>query len=446
MSAQGLSQSADDRAIFGGDRSVGGVALWAFGWLSASAVIWYAVALSQRRQVDFEVYRMGGQHVFGTGLYSAHITTFAGNLPFTYTPLAALLFWPFSLLSTQSGQLLWDLANVAGLTAMIAISSAATRRRPLRPTDWRLALICVAPAAVLLWPVRYELGLGQIDIFLVLMILTDLSSAELWPHTRLPKGVLVGLAAAVKLTPLIFVPFLLLTRQWKTARNAVVAFVASTASMALLASRSSWSYFTKYAFDVGRVGDSTITNNQTVRAALFRLDHTFPSGGAGIIVVIAFCAGLVVAALAWRNGSPFLGILTCAATGLMVSPISWQHHYVWCVPVIVWLIFGVDRPSRGIAWAAVATIIFMVIPPGQSGGFNVASYLRENAYVVGALSFLGLSTVLLWSRARALAREHARHPSVGALPRDTHGTAPPGVRLPAGEVHAGAVAVMHSTH
>ena len=108
------------------------------GCVSAAGLALYAVLLSRQRLVDFEVYRMGGQHVLGSGLYSSHVTVSTGNLLFTYTPLAAMLFWPFSHLPTGVGQVIWDITNVVALTALIAVSSAAAHRRPLMRSDWRL--------------------------------------------------------------------------------------------------------------------------------------------------------------------------------------------------------------------------------------------------------------------------------------------------------------------
>ena len=107
-----------------------------------------------------------------------------------------------------------------------------------------------------------------------------------------------------------------------------------------------------------------------------------PHAVVDLLLVVVLCAGMALAALAFHRSSVLLGVLLCAATGLLVSPISWQHHYVWCVPLLVWLVSGVDRPRRGVVWAALAAIVFMVMPPGQSGDLNVMWYVRENAYVL----------------------------------------------------------------
>ena len=373
---------------------------WALGGLSAAVVGLFALVLARQWQVDFEVYRTGGLHVLGTGLYAAQVNAADRSLLFTYTPLAAMAFWPFSFLSPRAGQVVWDVVNIAALAALVAVSVAAARRRPLQRADWQLALIALAPVSLLIWPVRYGFELGQINVVLVLMIVADLSMDISWRGRRLPRGVLVGVAAAIKLTPLVFIPYLLVTRQWVAARNAVLTFCAATGVMFAVAPGASWSYFTRYALEVRRIGDNHITDNQTLRAALARTGLPIPHLVVDVVLVAVLCAGLALAALAYRRSSALLGILLCAATGLLVSPISWQHHYVWCVPLLVWLALGVDGPRRGVMWAVVTAFVFVVTPPGQSADTNVGDYVRENAYVLATLGLMGLAGALLWTRSR----------------------------------------------
>jgi alpha-1,2-mannosyltransferase len=375
---------------------------WGLGGVSLVLFASFAIAMSRHAQVDFVVYRMGGGHVFGTGLYQAYVRTTVGHMGFTYTPLAALLSWPFSLVSIATGQLLWDLTNVAALTALIAVSSAAARGRQPQRTDWQTAIIA-APFALLLWPVRDGFQLGQVNVVLILIIVTDLTMALSWRGKRLPRGILVGTAAAIKLTPLIFIPYLVFTRQWVAARNAVLTFLAATGAMFAVAPSASWSYFTRYVFDARRIGSSIGTDNQTLRAALARTGLPIPHLVVDLLLVAVFCAGMVVAAKAYRRRSALLGILVCAATGLLLSPISWQHHYAWCVPLLAWLVFGVDRPKGHWVWAAIAAIAFAIVPPDRLTHIDNAGYLWENCYVVATLGFLILTAKLLRARTRSAA-------------------------------------------
>jgi alpha-1,2-mannosyltransferase len=361
--------------------------------LAASLVLW-----ARGFQVDFQVYRMGGQHVMGSGLYSSVLTAGIHRLLFTYPPLAALLFWPISDLSTYTGKLIWDAVDLVALTALLAVSIAAARARPLERADWRTALILVFPVGLLLYPVTNDLQLGQINLVLVLMIVADLVVGVSWRGKRLPRGVLTGLAAALKLTPLVFVPYLLVTRQWRAARNMVATFIAATGLMFVVAPRASWAYFTKDAYDVTRVGNELSIGNQTLKASILRAHLSLPHSLVDLVLVVMVGGGIALAALAHRRSSPLLGVLLCAATGLMVSPISWNHHYVWIVPALVWLVAGFDRPARGIVWAAAAVLVFMWSPAIPTANSNVIWYVRENAYVFATLVFFVSIGAMLWAR------------------------------------------------
>jgi len=373
--------------------------LWVIGIPSAALLevycLWYS---ANEPEMDFQVYRMGGRHIFGSGLYSSQIEVLGRHLSFTYPPLAALLFWPISHMSVFAGQVLWDAINLAALVALLALSIAVARSRRLASSDWRTALMLLLPAGLLLYPVRSDLALGQINIVLVLMIVTDLTTGLSWRSRSFPPGVLVGLAAAVKLTPLVFIPYLLVSRQWRAARNAALTFVLVTGALFAVSPHASWLYFTKDAFDVKRVGNSLTIGNQTLHAAVIRA-HLSPSSALfGLVEAVVLCGGVAIAAVAYRRSSPLLAVLVCAATGLLLSPISWLHHYVWIVPALIWLAVGTDRPARGAWWALVAALTFMVVPPTSAGGSGPLWFVRDDAYVVATLVFIGLVGVMLWTR------------------------------------------------
>lgn len=366
--------------------------------VSAGALTAYMAWFVHLQEMDFEVYRMGGHHVFGTGLYSSEITILGRHLLFTYPPLAALLFWPFSHLSSEAGQAVWNAIDLVALTALIAVSIAGARRHRVGRAEWEIALVVLAPAGLLLYPVRENLLLGQINLVLVLMIVMDLTVGLSWRNKELPRGVLIGVAAAIKLTPLVFLPYLILTRQWRTAKNAALTCIVTTGAMFAVAPRPSWVYFSKDAFDVERVGNVASNGNESLRQALMRVHLPLSATGVVLVGAALLCIGLAVATVAYRRSSPMLGLLVCAATGLMVSPISWTHHYVWVVPAIIWLLVGSDRPAGGPKWACLAALVFIVFQPGLQGGSGILWFLRNDAYVIATLTFIGLVAAMLVTR------------------------------------------------
>jgi alpha-1,2-mannosyltransferase len=375
------------------------LSLWILGSASTVVLVIYALWYSANEpEMDFQVYRMGGRHIFGSGLYSSEIEVLGRHLSFTYPPFAALLFWPLSHLTVFAGQVLWDALTLLALIALIALSISAALSRPMVASDWRAALLLVTPIALLLFPVRSDLALGQVNILLILMIVADLTTGLTWRGRSFPHGVLIGVAAAIKLTPLVFIPYLMVSRQWRAARNATLTFVLTTGAMCAVSPHASWLYFTKDAFDVKRVGNSLSVGNQALHAAIVRA-HLSPGALLfDLIEAVVLCVGVAIATTAFRRSSKLLAVLVCAATGLLLSPISWPHHYVWIVPAVIWLAVGVDRPARGAWWAVVAGLTFLVILPNAPGGTGPLWFVRDDAYLIATLAFIGLVGMMLWSR------------------------------------------------
>jgi hypothetical protein len=120
----------------------------------------------------------------------------------------------------------------------------------------------------------------------------------------------------------------------------------------------------------------------------------------GLIEAVVLCGGVAIAAVAYRRSSRLLAVLVCAATGLMLSPISWLHHYVWIVPALIWLVVGTDLPAKGAWWALAAAVTFVVVPPTSAGGSGPLWFVRDDAYVLATLVFIALVGVMLWRRLR----------------------------------------------
>ena len=201
----------------------------------------------------------------------------------------------------------------------------------------RWALLLLLPALALN-PVFNTVGLGQINLVLCLLITWDLGTDRRIGSRTVPLGIATGLAAAVKLTPLIFVPYLIVTRRGRGALNAPLTFIACEAIAFLVAPGDSWAYWTKDVFDSKRAGALLYSSDQNLSSVLERLHHG-PVSALVVVpaLVVIGVGGLALAAWAHRRSSVVLGLLVCATTGLIISPITWVHHMVWVVPVIIWL-------------------------------------------------------------------------------------------------------------
>jgi alpha-1,2-mannosyltransferase len=227
------------------------------------------------------------------------------------------------------------------------------------------------PAALLLEPLRSELAYGQIDIVLMALVTLDCLTVE----PRWPRGVLTGVAAAVKLTPAAFVLFFLLRRDYRAAAMAGFSFAATTAAGFALAGRDSARYWSADVFQTGRIGGPATAANQSIVAVLARagLDPHTPAGVAAwltlsAVVVVVACRGM---RRALAVSEDCLALVLNAFAALLISPVSWSHHWVWCAPGLVTLAYlgaATDHPWLAVAAAVCGLSCSPRLRSGGSGG------------------------------------------------------------------------------
>jgi len=209
---------------------------------------------------------------------------------------------------------------------------------------------------------------GQINLLLMGLVVTD----ALGPKTRIPRGVLAGIAAAIKLTPAVFLLYFVARRQWKTASNMVAAFIGATSLSIILAPRDSEAYWTATVFDPTRIGDLGYAANQSLRGGLHRLgglpglamsvkteEHLWL--GLSMIVIGLAYAG---ARRAVKRGDTVCALAVVAACQLLISPVSWSHHWVWIAPML--LPFAIQilrgRERLKIAGLGLLSVVFLIGP------------------------------------------------------------------------------------
>src|SRR5579859_945367 len=303
-------------------------------WLMAAvalfllAVAGYAVLVHASpqyywRQIDTAVYRYGGIAVRNQSamLYALRLGT--AKLPFTYTPFAALLMAAGSAASFATWQIGLAVLTIGLLPVVTYLSLGLAGR----PAGLGRAAAAFAIAAVCLWlePVAMTLFFGQLNLVLLALMVGDLAL----PDRSKVKGIGIGLAAGIKLTPLIFIPYLLCTRRPKAAAAAAVTFAATAGLGFVLLPHASAVYWGGvFARPHSRPFHVA---NQSINGVMLRLTHAGPEARGYWLVaaVVIGIAGLAVSVLASRAGHELLGLVACAATGLLISPISWSHHYVY---------------------------------------------------------------------------------------------------------------------
>jgi alpha-1,2-mannosyltransferase len=322
---------------------------------------------------DLVVYRNGGlivRHV--SPAYDPHHAsplydwTGQNGVQFTYPPFAAVVFAVASVLSWTAMRWAMTVASLAalGLSLWLVFGALGYRDRPAVRLG---ATLGVSGLALATEPVQQTLALGQVNLLLMLLVVGDLlTGGALMPdgRTRWWHGLGIGIAAGVKLTPLIFIPYLVLIRRYRQAAVATAVFAATAALGFAILPRDSGTYWAHGLFlKANRIVFLGARGNQSLRGVLIRLAGSVSSGtvpwiAAAVLVAIA---GLVAAALLYRARQPVPAMLACALTGLLVSPLSWDHHWVWVAPGIALLAHLGATAARGAvraAWWAAAAVLF----------------------------------------------------------------------------------------
>ncbi len=265
-------------------------------------------------------------------------------LPFTYPPFAAVLFYPLQLLPFGPVAFAWELGIVAALYGVVRISQRLLRdRNPSAAGSRRVAMLWTA-VGIWIEPLRSTFDYGQVNVFLVLAVLYAVYGTRWWL-----SGLLVGLAAGVKLTPAVSGLYFLGARRWAVLVLSAVVFFLTIGVSALVVGGQTRFYFTELLGDASRVGPIGTSFNQSWRGGISRiLGH---DAGYGPIVLIGIAVTAVLALMAWRavGGAEdrLAAIVIVQLFGLLLSPISWTHHWVWLIPLMMWLLHGPQSGRLG---------------------------------------------------------------------------------------------------
>jgi alpha-1,2-mannosyltransferase len=335
------------------------------------AMVESSLALSRRaddRLSDLGVYLGavdGLRH--GTSLYDFMS---ANGAPFTYPPFAGLIFWPLALGPVSTVRLGWTCVTVATVVAL----SILLARGAAPP--WRRRAPVIAAVLLLSAPVSSDLRFGQVSVGLAALVAVDVLGLR---RSRF-HGILIGVAAAVKLTPLIFVPMLWGAGRPTAAIMAGRTFVACGVLAGVVLPADSWRFWGREMWRVGRLGHITSVGNQSFNGALMRLGVDGPTRSLAVLAV----AGSVAAVAFWRaarlsRGGDRLSAMTIVgAAGIVVSPVSWTHHQLW-------LVLGALLPVPGPRWARClwsAAVLGIVLLPVTALGPPLWSNARMLTAIV----------------------------------------------------------------
>jgi alpha-1,2-mannosyltransferase len=375
-------------------------------------------------QLDLEVYRDGAVNLLrGYPIYD-WLTGAPQFLPFTYPPFAALAAVPLAVVPFTVAGWLWSLLQLALLWWGVSIAF----RPLLQRFSQRSGLVCgvLAAALVQTLPVSDGFRFGQVNAVVVTLCLVDLAgsrrtrSADARPSDAgptalaplLPRGALIGLAAAVKLTPAAFWVHFAVARRWRALVASVVAAATATVVTAAVLPSASAAFWTDALLDPERLGPNSGTSNQSVRGALMRVGPQSESlrTALWLLAVVAVAGfGFWLSARLDHLGEQVAVVGAVGMVAVLVSPVSWIHHWHWGIAVVGALVGDGRVRPRVVAAAAVYLVLLLPLPwwggawPGHGPLVTVLGRIVEQSYTLLALGAL----LALW-RLVAVGSEHRR--------------------------------------
>jgi alpha-1,2-mannosyltransferase len=370
-------------------------------WMIAAgaALVWvvsgaYMVHFGAHWHLDLLVYRDAGHALYAGG--SPFTTNFTiHELPFTYTPFALLVLSPLALGPLVLVETLWWLLSGACFVGAVYLVISASFTMPTRRAVAVAGVLC-GVATLALEPVRSNMDYGQINLILMVMIVADMT------RVRAPwRGVLIGVASAIKLTPLVFLFSFLVVKDWRSLARGAGTFLGVTAiSWAVLPSDSA-RYWLHEVSDAGRTGQLAVVSNQSWNGLVHRPPFHGGHPGTAVWVVLAvatLACGVLLTRWLMEGGRIAEAVMVLALTELLISPVSWTHHWSWLIlaPIAAVTLWAVHRV---VAIMLLVLVGLAVLAPYLWIQHGPLSYLTGNSLVVG-----GAAVLAVWLGAEARSR------------------------------------------
>lgn len=360
----------------------------------AILIYWLRPRVTAHIPTDFRVYRAGARavlHHHQLNEVIVHLGRF--DLPFTYPPFAALVFVPLALLTPRAGAIV---VLVGSLLCLAAVAYLCAKQWPRIAgvasyfRRWQLALIIFVIAGYS--EVSTEnFHLGQINFYLLIAVLYDTLNRSRY------TGILTGIAAGFKVTPGLFIVFMLLNRRWADATRAIISFAATILISMVIGPGQVWRFWTHDLFDTSRVGSMRRLANASWRGFIDRfLDSpTFSSPALATLVWAIVSLGTLILLLwfanLWWPYSRMIAASLVGICGLLVTPISWNHHFIWLIPAAVAIcalaVRAFKAGAKRIAWVQVVALVLILLPNLTHiwrARFDVNNLSRWQSIVIGS--------------------------------------------------------------
>ncbi|RRO15161.1 DUF2029 domain-containing protein [Saccharopolyspora rhizosphaerae] len=370
--------------------------------------VWFVHWIDTRGYMDTEIYRLGarawlnGYQVYGDDLTPE--SPDSATLPFIYPPFAALLFIPLTWMSETAAVVVVALCSHLAILVTAYSLARSSRYLAARSGQVAVATALLMPWLTLVEPARETINYGQINLVLMALVAADC----LLPRTRWPRGLLVGIAAAIKLTPLGFLLFFLLRRDYRAMSITGLTFSTTVFVGFLAAPRDSADWWLDKMLSTGDSFGTVYAGNLTLRSLLAKQELTGVALDslwvAGALVLLVLTVLGIRYALSVRDVP--LALVLNAVWILLVSPISWSHHWVWAAPALA-LVFLMSLRNRwhGMTIAVVISAITVLAGPqwylpntgDRELDWTISQQIVGNAYTLIGIGFLACAAIA-WGR------------------------------------------------
>jgi alpha-1,2-mannosyltransferase len=352
-------------------------------------------------KLDLKEYYTAGQDALsGKNVYITPNT----NFNFLYTPITAVFFSYLSLIPFTIGKFIFTGISILSLIVTVRISLGLVKAQ----SDSRRWMLTWLITTLLFWtePIQQTLNFGQINLLLMALIMVGFSHRMngYW------SGVFIGLATSIKLTPGIFIAYLFFTRRFLAGIISIAVFLSTVILGFLILPPDAILYWSGLFLNTNRVGDVMLVGDQSLNAMISRMAGSIDGAKPFwmFFIVLVGLIGLYISAKARKRHNELLGVVLCAFTGLLVSPFSWSHHWVWIAPLLVYLIYIALETKSVFAWFSVVIVCivfgwFSPFIPGLSSlpdgiiwgntdfSMKDIALFQQNPYVVAGILVLCIS-------------------------------------------------------
>ncbi|MCW2637775.1 MAG: transferase, partial [Dactylosporangium sp.] len=366
---------------------------------------------------DLRMYRAAAQALRdGEPIYGVRFD----DLPFTSPPVTAVVMLPTTFYSHAA---MTAAMLVFGLVGTFLALLCTTRVLGQSGLAGRIGL-AAAVTALMLWTEPFQTTFldGQLNVAMLLLVLADLAQSD---RNRF-KGAGVGVAAALKLVPALFVVYLLLTRRLRAAATAVAVFLVFTAVGWIVEPDASATYWFNGGLDSHNVLlEPRFVGEQALQGTIARLLGISTQSGPVwmFAVTVVGIGGLALATWAQRSGFEAMGVVVTGLVAVLVSPSSWSHYWVWIAPLALVLIDVAVRSggrartlAAGLPIAAMLPFFSWDLDPPNIGPMGpigliwtdrwsspVVKVLVVDSYAITTLALFVLAALWLYNGRKAIA-------------------------------------------